>query len=101
MDIQPMLEEIVFPLPVDKKDGLIKELATYLNGLLLHDFQALVELLYRVDVSETKLKAILKDHPEKNAGELIAGLLIERQEEKIAAKKKFSSPHPESDEERW
>jgi len=43
-----------------------------------------VQLLYRIDVSEAKLKYILQAHPNEDAGKLIAAVVIER----LAATKK-------------
>ena len=40
-------------------------------------FSKLISILYRVDVSEPKLKSLLKENPNINAGLLIADLMIE------------------------
>lgn len=76
-----------------------QQLVDAINELLNRDFEKLVQLLYTVDVSEKKLKAELKEHPEKDAARLIADLLLERQ----AQKKKNLPQKPEDipDEERW
>jgi hypothetical protein len=101
MDVLPLLNEMASAMPEEKRENLKKNLAACLNELLLHDFAALVQLLYRVDVSEKKLKAVLQDNPGKDAGDLLAGLLLERQQEKIAAKNQFRFPTDASEEERW
>ncbi len=41
-------------------------------------------MLYRIDVSEQKLKTILQANPNEDAGKLIAGIILER----LAATKK-------------
>jgi hypothetical protein len=77
-------------------------LAEKINELLLHDFSRLVSILYRVDVNESKLKALLKQNPGTDAGLLIADLLIERQLEKKRSREKFRSSGQEIDEnEKW
>ena len=101
MDVLLFLDEMNSALPEEKKEGLKKELAACLNDLLLHDFPALVQLLYRVDVSEKKLKAVLQENTDKDAGDLLAALLIERQQEKAAARKRFQQSDNKSEEERW
>jgi hypothetical protein len=101
MDIWPLLQEWQEALPAERKEAIKTCLAQYLNQLLLHDFGALVQVLYRVDVSEARVKQVLKQHPDTDAGDLLADLLIQRQEEKRATFKTFRSPPAESDEERW
>ena len=83
------------------QDNLFVEaLAAEINQLILTNFEKLVQLLYRIEVSETKLKTLLKENPDKDAGLLIAVLMIERQLQKIKRQ-----PTNESDsaceEERW
>lgn len=101
MDVLPILNQMTSALSVEKKESLKKTMAAYLNELLLHDFTALVQLLYRVDVSEKKLKAVLQDNKDKDAGDLLAGLLTERQQDKITARRNFQSLNDASEEERW
>ena len=48
------------------------DLETMINELIKEDFSKLVQLLYRIDVSEAKLKNILEANPNENAGKLIA-----------------------------
>lgn len=62
---------------------LFGELSAYVNHLIQTDFNYLVHLLYRIDVSEKKLKEYLKSKPDEDAGNLIAQMMIERQVEKI------------------
>ena len=61
----------------------------YINDLILHDFQKLVTLLYKVDVNENKLKKILKKEAEKDAAEIIAHMIIEREIQKLETRKQF------------
>jgi hypothetical protein len=46
--------------------------------LLQHDFHKLISILYRMDVSEGKLRGLLQENPETDAAEVIAALMIER-----------------------
>ena len=70
---------------------LQQKLIAYINGLIQTDFQKLVTILYRVDVDENKLKTILKNEAGKDAADIIAGLIIEREMQKIQTRKQFSS----------
>ena len=57
--------------------------------MILTNFESLVQLLYRIDVSEMKLKSILKEQPNEDAGKIIALLIIERQIKKIKEDEKL------------
>ena len=78
-----------------------EQLIFYMNHLLLHDFDKLVQILYRVDVDERKLKELLEQNRETDAAMIIADLLIQRQEEKIKSREAFKSNDDIPDEEKW
>jgi hypothetical protein len=78
------------------------QLATTINLLINDNFQKLVSLLYRVDVSESRLKNLLKDHPDQDAGLIIADLIIERQLQKIKSRRETTKRDNEIDEkDKW
>jgi hypothetical protein len=79
-----------------------KKLKEAVNELIVHDFSRLVQLLYQADVPEEKLKKLLKENTGMDAAEIIAGLLLQRQLQKIDARKHFSQGfNPGASEERW
>ena len=84
-----------------EKEGMRAALIARVNELILNDFNKLVQILYRVDVSENKLKAVLKQSPHNDAAELITDLLIERQLEKKKGKNEHDRNDPISEDERW
>ena len=57
-----------------------------INELLQKDFPALLNILYRIDVNEEKLKSLLKSQPGTDAAVLITQLIIERQKEKLRSR---------------
>jgi len=78
------------------------QLVAFVNELITQDFNQLVTLLYRLDINEKKLKQTLADHPDQNAGELIAKLIVDRQEEKKKSREAFKQKDWESsEEEKW
>ncbi len=78
------------------------QLVAFVNELITQDFNQLLTLLYRLDINEKKLKQTLADHPDQNAGELIAKLIIDRQEEKKKSREAFKQKDWESsEEEKW
>jgi hypothetical protein len=88
---------------IDRKDVAVREKLIFLiNELIQKDFDALVQLLYRVDVFEKKIRHHLKENSASSAAPVIADLIIERQLEKIESRKKFSKNNSkECDEEKW
>ncbi len=59
-----------------------------INHLIIHDFDQLVMLLYRIDVDEIKLKQALRD-THTDAAEIIAMMIIEREMLKWKLKNKL------------
>lgn len=83
-----------------QNQSFLEDLASEINQLILTNFEKLVQLLYRIDVSEAKLKTLLKENPEKDAGKLIAWLMTERQLQKIKQKATLQQ-NDDCEEERW
>lgn len=91
----------VCPLPAEPDDWKAY-IAIHIRSLLDRDFHQLVQLLYRIDVPETQVRKILEDYPERDAGELIAELMINRVIEKLRLRGQFTRRPPEEDSpERW
>jgi len=67
------------------------DLIIYINDCIQHDFNKLVQLLYRIDVSEEKLKYILQLNPNEDAAKLIAAVIVERLAATKAARASFST----------
>jgi hypothetical protein len=82
--------------------NILQQLSEEINNLILTNFERLIQLLYRIDVSEQRLKQLLKEHPDQDAGFLIAGLIIERQAQKKKHMAEFSMNNADvPEEERW
>lgn len=82
-------------------EDLLEKLTAYINHLLLYDMHRLLSLLYRLDVPEDKLRYHLQQQTGEQAAELISRLIIERQLQKIEARKAFTPKDDIPDEERW
>jgi hypothetical protein len=79
-----------------------EQLVAYLQALISKDFAGLVQLLYRLDISEAKLKQTLASHADQDAGLLIAEMIIDRLEQKKKAREEFDGKDwGGSEEERW
>ena len=84
-------------------DQLKSSLAAYINSLINTDFNKLVSLLYRIDINEAKLRQLLDNNRESNAGAIITDLIIERQLQKIRSREHFRRTGENSinDDEKW
>jgi hypothetical protein len=99
----PADPEQAAPGDAPSEHELETQLAEKINSLIQRDFGALVQLLYRVDVPEQKLRRMLDDNNGEDAGRLIARLIIERQWQKIETRRQYrqDSDAGAADEERW
>lgn len=91
-------------LPALKGEATYKELLQALAAAIAHlinnNFPALVHLLYRVDISEHKLKEVLR-HNHNEPAVTIAAMIIDRQLKKIEMKKAFKKDEGIPEDERW
>lgn len=78
-----------------------KALTAGVDRLIRNDFHQLINLLYRLDVSETKLERLLKDNSSTDAAVLITNLIIERQVEKILTRQQFRDTREIDENEKW
>ena len=67
-------------------------LAEKLNQMIRADFSALVQLLYRIDINENRLRQLLQVNAGEDAGKIIARLIIERQWQKIQTRRQYPPP---------
>lgn len=87
---------------VQSEEAVLEWLTQYVDYLISNDFDALLLLLYRIDVSEEKVKAMLAENKGLHSGRVIAELILERQRQKLYWRNKFrNSPVQSDDEERW
>lgn len=64
-------------------------LAAYIQDLIDTDFSKLVNTLYRIDVSEEKIKKALNLANPKDANFVIAQLIIEREKQKVKSREAY------------
>jgi hypothetical protein len=85
----------------ESRPALLKRLSSEINHLIQADFHRLVALLYRLDISELKLKQTLEESTDTDAGELIATLILERQLQKIQTRQSFKPQEDIPEDEKW
>jgi hypothetical protein len=83
------------------EDLTAEQMASFINDLIDKDFSRLVQILYRLDVSEDKLKSVLLEHPTGDAGDMIAQLILERIAQREKAKELFKQEGDIPEDEKW
>lgn len=99
--IQELAKQLGIAVRANNYSFNIQLLADKINELIANDFQQLITVLYRMDVSEPKLKLLLKENPDSDAGMIIAELMIERQAQKIISRKETKKNSDIPEDEKW
>ena len=100
--IQILNNELAIELPGKISFEELKEyLSEHINHLIQTDFNKLVSLLYRIDINESRLKALLRENKDADTGKIITDLIIERQLQKIKSRKQNKGDNRIPDDEKW
>src|SRR5260221_13241418 len=75
-------------------------LAEIINGWIRSDFNKLVQFLYRIDISESRLKSMLEENTSADTGQLLARLVLERLSQKIETARQLQPGDAITDKER-
>jgi hypothetical protein len=80
-----------FSLPVINTDieDLHKALSNVICHMLIHDYQKLLNLLYRIDVEEKKFQEAFQEGSSELVSGKISRLIIERELEKAIYREKY------------
>ncbi len=80
-----------FDLPENISESQLRDtLVKTFEYLVEDDFQKLLQILYKADVDQYKLKELLENTEGKSSAEIIADAYIERQKAKVETWKKYS-----------
>jgi hypothetical protein len=90
--------------PADALGVLEGMLAEKVRVLIEGNFDQLLQLLYRIDINELRLRRLLVENEGEDAGMIIARLIIQRQWEKIESRRQYRQDKTGDEydgEERW
>ncbi len=73
---------------------LMEQLIPFFERLLKNNRQKLMQVLYRIDISESKLSGMTKKFPRSGLPEIIAHLVIEREMQKVITGKVYGGEKP-------
>lgn len=77
-----------------------QELTDYVQQLIDTNFEKLVFLLYRIDVSEHKIKTLLQNNHQPSA-EIISKAIIDRLVEKQQSRELYKQNNEIDEEDKW
>ncbi|MCZ4245771.1 hypothetical protein [Pedobacter punctiformis] len=95
-DIQSLIKIISkdFDLEEHLSENQLREAMVDAFAYLVdNDFPKLIQILYKADVDQYKLKELLENSTGLSSAEIIADAYINRQLAKIETWKKYSKPH--------
>jgi hypothetical protein len=100
--IQALAIQFATEIKAADAEAARQQLVDTINELIIKDFEKLVSILYRIDVSEPKIQHLLKTFPQQDAAGIIAGLVIEREAEKIKSRQQYGKKDDGfTGEEKW
>lgn len=97
-------QKIIFlseKINLDKNKNVQQELTFLVNELINKDFDKLLQLLYRIDINEEKLKQNLDKNKSQDSAVIVAQMIVERQIEKMKSRKKYAKMNRDCEEEKW
>ena len=97
---QNLIEEFNLGPMADKMDFL-NHLALKINELIIHDFEKLVQILYRIDIDEIQLREMISKYVHEDAGYIIAQLVVDRQLQKFESRKQFKKDENIPEGDKW
>ena len=85
-------QDFELPMIQDRltEEKLIKVLTPVVSNMLDRDFEKLLNICYRIDLGEKKLKSILHESQPENMAQDLATALVKRQIQKIEIRQKYS-----------
>ena len=73
------------------RENLLQKLGKLVAYLMEKDFGKLLQVLYRIDIPEEKLKAALASN-EASPSEVVAQMIFERVMQKVETRKRYRQP---------
>ncbi|MEO1254111.1 MAG: hypothetical protein AAFY41_04365 [Bacteroidota bacterium] len=68
---------------------LLDYLTKYINDLIDHDLNSLLNILYRIDISEIEVKNLLQNSKHGEIASKIANTVIEREKQKVITRQQY------------
>ena len=89
VDLKDLLQLPVIPESMDR-EGLAKAIAPMVSQLLNREFERFLQLCYRLDLGEGKVREILNQSPPEEITERMSLAIVDRQLIKVHFRRKYS-----------
>jgi hypothetical protein len=76
----------------ENEEQLREALTQAIVRLLLNDMEKLLTILYRIDVSERKVKEVFAQHDPKLIAPQLSELILKREAEKVKTRNTYQNP---------
>lgn len=73
----------------DEQEAVVKFMAQRIEEMMSGDFEALMSMMYRLDVAESKIREALAPGNPENPATGLAKLIIERQKQRMETREKY------------
>jgi hypothetical protein len=83
---------------IDNEEALLHLIELYVQELIDTNFEQLLRVLYRIDIPDYKVKAVIDAEGPQNATAAIARLILEREKQKVATREKYKSKDTDSND---
>lgn len=91
-DLNELMQTTVVPgVSGDEEEleRLLDFMASRIESLMATQFEALMSMMYRLDISESKLRQALAASNPENPAKSLARLIIQRQKQRVATRDKY------------
>jgi hypothetical protein len=75
---QKLLPELEISVKIFDKASFVNKVSPYISSLLVKDFQKLVQIMYRIDVSEKEFALTLIPEGNKNIAVALSEMIFDR-----------------------
>lgn len=93
--------DLIVKIDLGSYDEILGALTNVIDDLIQNNFAKLVQLLYRLDVNEEKVRTLINKESDKPAANLIAQLIMQRQLQKMQLRKSSNKTNNIPEDERW
>lgn len=80
-------KEIEKSFEISLREDWKTALIDLIDHLIANNFQQLINVLYKIDVSENKIKLALQQHENRKTAEVLVEMILERLQQKAESRK--------------
>lgn len=86
---------------IELKNTEKQAIIDYIDHLIANNFQQLINVLYKIDISENKIKLALQQQQNRKTAEVLVEMILERLQEKAESRKATKTNNFISEDEKF